>query len=53
MTETRIITLAPIPASAEAREQRLREIRENATLSERMSIWQTLWEMPQVPKRAA
>ena len=53
MTETRIITLAPIPASAEAREQRLREIRENATLSDKMAAWQTLWEMPQVPKVAA
>ena len=51
MTETRIIALHPIPASAEAREQRLREIRESATVSERMAIWQALWEMPQVPKR--
>lgn len=53
MTDTRILTLHPIPASAEAKEQRLREIRENTTVAERMAIWQSLWEMPQVPKRAA
>lgn len=53
MTDTRILTLHPIPAAAEAKEQRLREIRENTTVSERMAIWQALWEMPQVPKRAA
>jgi hypothetical protein len=50
MTETRILTLHPIPARAEAQEQRMQQIREDTTLSERMAIWQALWEMPQVPK---
>ena len=53
MTETRILTLHAIPARAEAIEQRLREIRESVTLSERMAIWQSLWEMPQPRKVAA
>lgn len=48
MTETRIITLAPIPASAEAREQRLREIRENATVSDKMAAWRALAKLPRV-----
>lgn len=52
-SDTRILTFYPIPASAEAKEQRLREIRENTTVAEKMAIWQSLWEMPQVPKRAA
>jgi len=35
MTETiRILTFHPIPPSAEAMEQRLRQIREGATLSD-------------------
>lgn len=53
MTDTRILTFYPIPASADATEQRLRAIREQTTTSERMAIWQTLWTMPQVQKGAA
>jgi hypothetical protein len=37
----RILTLQPIPASAQAIEERLRAIREQTTLSERMEAWRT------------
>ena len=53
MTETRILTLHPIPASAEAREQRLREIRESATVSDKMAAWRTLARLPLPSKVAA
>ena len=53
MTETRIIVFPPIPASAEAIEQKLREIRESATLSERMDAWRTFAKLPLLTKRAA
>ena len=39
-----------IPASAAAREQQLRQIRESVTASERMAAWQSLWSMP-MPRR--
>jgi len=48
MTDLRIITFHAIPASAEAIEQRLREIRESATLSERMDAWRTFAKLPKV-----
>jgi len=53
MTETRIIALHPIPASAEATEQKLREIRENTPLSERMDAWRTFAKLAQPRKEAA
>lgn len=36
-----VIELQPIPASAQAIEERLRAIREQTTLSERMEAWRT------------
>ncbi len=39
MTNSRIITLHPIPASAEATEQKLRQIREDATVREKAEAW--------------
>ena len=53
MTEPLYRVPKDIPASAAATEQKLRQIREQATASERMTIWQSLWSMPQVPKVAA
>ena len=53
MTEPRILTLHPIPASAEATEQKLREIRENTPLSERMDAWRTFAKLAQPKGRAA
>lgn len=48
MSETRIVIVHPIPASAEAIEQRLREIREQSTVSDRMAAWRALAKLPQV-----
>jgi hypothetical protein len=39
MTDTRIVTFYPIPARAEATEQKLRQIREDATVSEKAEAW--------------
>lgn len=41
-TETRVIALQPIPASAQAREDRNREIRENTTTQERIEAFRKL-----------
>lgn len=42
MTETRIVTLHPIPARAEAMEQQLRQIRESATVSDKLEAYRQL-----------
>ena len=52
MTETRILTLHPIPASAEATEERLAAIRQQTTLSERIDAWRTLAKLP-LPRKVA
>ena len=41
-TDTRVIALQPIPASAQAMEERLREIRESTTTQERIEAFRKL-----------
>ena len=41
-TDTRVVALLPIPASAQAMEDRLREIRQETTQQERLDAYRRL-----------